>query len=122
MLVSAAARAFPLAEARGAALLLLVHRLLTGAASLAMCGLSSTAPGSRAQAGHLWHTSSAAPWHMGSPGSRTEPPSPILAGGFLATEPPGKPHSALLKIYLEDVSFLYLNKKNGFKPDFLSSF
>lgn len=91
MLVSTAARAFPLAEARGAALLLLVRRLLTGAASLAMCGLSSAAPGSRAQAGHLWHTSSVAPWHMGSPGSRTEPPSPILAGGFLATEPPGKP-------------------------------
>ena len=33
-----------------------------------------------------------APWHVGSSGPGVEPMSPTVAGGFLATGPPGKSH------------------------------
>ena len=34
-------------------------------------------------------------WDLPGPG--LEPVSPALAGGFLTTEPPGKPHADILK-------------------------
>ena len=46
--------------------------------------------GSRAQAPRLWHTGSAALWHVESSRPGIEPVSPALAGRFLCTVPLGK--------------------------------
>ena len=38
-------------------------------------------------------------WHVGSPRSGVEPVSPASAGGFFATEPPGRPPGLSLEFY-----------------------
>ena len=45
----------------------------------------------------LWHTGLVALWHMGSSQTGIEPVSPALAGRVLATVPPEKFHSNILK-------------------------
>ena len=73
--------------------LVAAHRLRFAVASLvAEDGLQgSEPPGSRAQAPRMWPTGLAALRHVGLPGSGIRPVSPASAGGFFATEPPGKP-------------------------------
>ena len=53
------------------------------ASVVGVCGLQSLGQ-------QLWRTGLAAPQHVGLPGSGIEPMSLALAGGFLATRPPGK--------------------------------
>ena len=46
--------------------------------------------GSRLQAQKLWCTGLVTPQHVGSTLTGIKPMSPVLAGGFLTTGPPGK--------------------------------
>ena len=46
-------------------------------------------------------------WHLPGPG--LEPVSPALAGGFLTTAPPGKPHFILFVLYLPAMLQLAFN-------------
>ena len=63
----------------------------SGAQALGKQASVVVARGSRAQAQWLWHTGLVAPQMWDFPGPGLEPVSPALAGGFLATAPPGKP-------------------------------
>ena len=71
------------------------HSLLPSAGfSLPLLLLWSTGfSGSSTWAQKLWHTGSVVPRRVGFPGPEIKPVSPALAGRFLTTGPPGKPHA-----------------------------
>ena len=66
------------------------------ASVVAACGLNAcSSRTSRAQAQQLWHMGLVVLSMWDIPGSGIKPVSPALAGGFLTTDPSGRPTSLL---------------------------
>ena len=80
---------FPLVVASRGYSLVVEHRSLIVASFV-------TAPGARAPAQYLWGRGLVARRHVGSSQIRDPTVSPALVGGFLTTEPLGKPQISVL--------------------------
>ena len=110
-------------------LLIMVHRLLTAAASpVVERGLKAYGWGSWASVGVARRLSGVgpaglvAPWHVGSSQTRIEPLSPALVSRFLSTVPPGEcmccdvlNYSLSLSLFLMNIFFFHCFLKLGCK-------